>query len=122
MLAGMTETLAVPGADLAYDVRGRLPPAGGRPVLLMIGQPMAAEGFESLAGHFPDRTVVTYDPRGLGRSTRTDGRVDHNPQQQAADLHRLIEALGTGPADVFGRSGGAVAGLELVTAYPGDVV
>ena len=117
-----THTLAVPGADLVYDVRGPLPPAGDRPVLLMIGQPMTAEGFTALAGQFPDRTVVTYDPRGLGRSVRTDGRTDNTPQDQAADLHLLIEALGAGPVDVFGSSGGAVTGLELVRAHPGDGV
>ena len=49
----------------------------------MIGQPMDASGFATLASHFPDRTVVTYDPRGLGRSTRKDGRVDHAPTVQA---------------------------------------
>ncbi|MEO3817368.1 alpha/beta hydrolase [Plantactinospora sp. B24E8] len=122
MTEAQTHTLAVPGADLVYDVRGPLPPAGGRPSLLMIGQPMTAEGFDALAAHFTDRTVVTYDPRGLGRSTRSDGRSEHTPQQQAADLHLLIEALGTGPVDVFGSSGGAVTALELVAAYPGDVV
>jgi pimeloyl-ACP methyl ester carboxylesterase len=87
----------------------------------MIGQPMTADGFGALAGHFPDRTVVTYDPRGLGRSVRSDGRKDHTPQQQAADLHLLIEALGAGPVDVFASSGGAVTGLELVASHPGDV-
>jgi pimeloyl-ACP methyl ester carboxylesterase len=116
-----THTLALPGVGLVYDVRGPLPPAGGRPVLLMIGQPMTADGFAVLAEHFPERTVVTYDPRGLGRSVRTDGRKDNTPQQQAADLHMLVEALGAGPVDVFGSSGGAVTGLELVAAYPGDV-
>jgi len=113
--------LSVPGAEIVYDVRGPLPPSSDHPVLLMIGQPMTADGFEALAAHFTDRTVVTYDPRGLGRSTRTDGRLDNTPQQQAADLHLLIEALGAGPVDVFGSSGGAVTGLELVTKYPGDV-
>jgi pimeloyl-ACP methyl ester carboxylesterase len=117
-----THTLAVPGADLVYDVRGPLPPSAGHRVLLLIGQPMSAEGFTSLAGHFTDRTVVTYDPRGLGRSVRTDGRSDHTPQQQAADLHQLIEALGAGPVDLFGSSGGAVTALELVARHPGDVV
>ncbi|MEU4426397.1 alpha/beta hydrolase [Actinoplanes sp. NPDC024001] len=116
-----THTLALPGVDLVYDVRGPLPPAGGRPILLMIGQPMSAEGFTALAGHFTDRTVVTYDPRGLGRSVRKDGRTDHTPQHQAADLHRLIEALGGGPVDVFASSGGAVTALELVATHPGDV-
>ncbi|BBH69875.1 hydrolase [Actinoplanes sp. OR16] len=110
-----TNTLDTPGADLVYDVRG------SGPILLMIGQPMTAEGFGSLAEHFGDRTVVTYDPRGLGRSRRKDGRDDFTPQDQAADLHLLIEALGGGPVDVFGSSGGAVTGLELVTRFPGDV-
>ena len=122
MTKTQTHTLAAPGVDLVYDVRGPLPPSGGRPALLMIGQPMTAEGFESLAAHFTDRTVVTYDPRGLGRSIRTDGRSDHTPQQQAADLHLLIEALGAGPVDVFASSGGAVTALELVATHPGDVV
>ena len=84
-----THTLAVPGVDLVYDVRGPLPPSDGRPPLLMIGQPMTAEGFDALGPHFPDRTVVTYDPRGLGRSIRTDGRSDHTPQQQAL-AHLLL--------------------------------
>jgi pimeloyl-ACP methyl ester carboxylesterase len=126
ILTGMTDakthTLAVPGADLVYDVRGLLPPAGGRPALLMIGQPMTAGGFDALASYFADRTVVTYDPRGLGRSVRKDGRTDNTPQQQAADLHLLIEALGCGPVDVFASSGGAVTALELVTTHPGDVL
>ncbi|PWR04934.1 alpha/beta hydrolase [Micromonospora acroterricola] len=121
MTTTQTHTLALPGVDLVYDVRGPLPPSGGRPALLMIGQPMTAEGFDALAPHFEDRTVVTYDPRGLGRSIRKDGRSDHTPQQQAADLHLLIEALGTGPVDVFGSSGGAVTALELVATHPGDV-
>jgi pimeloyl-ACP methyl ester carboxylesterase len=116
-----TLTLQVPGADLAYDVRGPLPRENGRPPLLMVGQPMDAGGFGTLAAHFPDRTVVTYDPRGLGRSARTDGRTDHDPEQQADDLHRLIDALGAGPMDVFASSGGAVTALALVAAHPGDV-
>ncbi|WP_328418070.1 alpha/beta hydrolase [Micromonospora sp. NBC_00389] len=122
MTKTQTHTLSVPGADLVYDVRGPLPPSGGSPALLMIGQPMTAEGFDALAEHFTDRTVVTYDPRGLGRSIRTDGRSDHTPQRQAADLHLLIEALGAGPVDVFASSGGAVTALELVATHPGDVV
>src|SRR4051794_9468277 len=88
----------------------------------MIGQPMSASGFSTLASLLPDRTVVTYDPRGLGRSTRSDGRVDHSPEVQAADVHALIEALGAGPVELFASSGGAVTALALVAAHPGDVV
>src|ERR687889_464842 len=74
-------------ADIAYDVHGPLPTADGRPPLLMIAQPMDAGGFAALASHFPDRTVVTYDPRGIGRSIRKDGRDDHSPTLQARDVH-----------------------------------
>src|SRR5256885_11610371 len=107
--------------DLAYDVHGPLPTADGRPPLVMIGQPMAASGFDTLASHFPDRTVVTYDPRGLGRSTRKDGRVDNVPTVQATDVHAIIEALGAGPVEMFASSGGAGTALALVAAYPHDV-
>jgi pimeloyl-ACP methyl ester carboxylesterase len=107
--------------DIAYDVDGPLPTADGRPPLLMIGQPMDASGFATLASHFPDRTVVTYDPRGISRSTRKDGRVDHEPTVQADDLHAVIEALGAGPVEMFASSGGAVAAFALVAAHPEDV-
>src|ERR671934_1231980 len=92
--------LETPEADIVYDVHGPLPTADGRPPLFMIGQPMDASGFGALRSHFPDRTVVTYDPRGLGRSARKDGRVDHSPTVQAEDVHAVIEALGAGPVDM----------------------
>src|SRR3954447_24913469 len=117
-----THILETAGADIAFDVEGPLPTADGRPPLLMIGQPMDASGFGALASHFPDRTVVTYDPRGLGRSTRSDGRVDHSPTVQANDVHAVIEALGAGPVEMFASSGGAVTALALVAAHPSDVV
>src|SRR5689334_1764653 len=115
-------TLDTGDAKIAYDVHGPLPTADGRPPLMMIGQPMTAIGFGALAPHFPDRTVVTYDPRGLGRSTRSDGRIDNSPTVQAEDVHAVIEALGAGPVDMFASSGGAVTALALVAAHPGDVV
>ncbi|MGP9539753.1 alpha/beta fold hydrolase [Brachybacterium sp. AOP43-C2-M15] len=113
-------TLTLPDAEIVHHLRGPLPPADGHPVLLMIGQPMTSEGFGDLADEMPGRTVVTYDPRGLGDSTRSDGSELHDPRVQAQDLHALIGELG-GPVDVFASSGGAVAGLALVTAHPDDV-
>ncbi|MGW6288608.1 alpha/beta fold hydrolase [Streptomyces sp. NPDC055107] len=116
-----THTLKTAGADLVHDVRGPLPTADGRPPLFMIGQPMDATGFVALAARFPERTVVTYDPRGLGRSIRKDGRTDHTPETQADDVHAVIEALGAGPVEMFASSGGAVTALALVARHPGDV-
>jgi pimeloyl-ACP methyl ester carboxylesterase len=116
-----THILETAEAGIAYDVHGPLPTAEGRPPLVMIGQPMDASGFATLASHFPDRTVVTYDPRGLGRSTRKDGGVDNLPTVQADDVHAVIEALGAGPVEMFASSGGAVTAFALVAAYPDDV-
>ena len=116
-----THILETAEADIVYDVRGPLPTADGRPPLFMIAQPMDASGFATLASYFPDRTVVTYDPRGLGRSVRKDGRVENTPTLQAADVHAVIEALGVGPVEMFASSGGAVTALALVTAHPEDL-
>jgi pimeloyl-ACP methyl ester carboxylesterase len=116
-----THKLETTGADIVYDVHGPLPTAGGRPPLFMIGQPMDASGFSTLASYFPDRTVITYDPRGLGRSVRKDGRADHSPTVQADDVHAVITALEVGPVEMFASSGGAVTALALVAAFPNDV-
>lgn len=114
-----TLTLDVPGAVLTYDVR-EATDATGEPPLLMIGLPMGAKGFTTLASHFTDRTVVTYDPRGVERSTRSGidmpGVPDHGD-----DVHRIIEAIGGGPVDLFASSGGAIVALELAAAHPEDL-
>jgi pimeloyl-ACP methyl ester carboxylesterase len=114
-----TAALPVPGAVLHYDVRGA--DSSAHPVLLIIGSPMGAAGFVTLAGHFTDRTVVTYDPRGSGRSPRTDGALVTTPEEHADDLHRLISALDAGPVDIFATSGGAVNALVLVAGHPRQV-
>jgi pimeloyl-ACP methyl ester carboxylesterase len=114
-----SHTLDVPGARLAYDVRGNL--HSGQTVLLLIGSPMGAHGFTSLATYLTDRPVVTYDPRGVERSVRTDGARESTPADHADDLHRLIEALGAGPVDVFASSGGAVNALALLERHSEQV-
>ncbi len=112
-------TLDAPGAVVHYDTRAG--EDGTQPALLMIGSPMGAQGFTTLAGHFPDRTVVTYDPRSSERSQRTDGATETTPEEHADDLHRIIDALGGGPVDIFASSGGAVNALVLVAEHPEQV-
>ncbi len=109
------------GADaITYEIRGDLSTATpDRPVLMLIASPMDASGFGTLAGHFTDRPVVTYDPRGAGRNPTDTAPM--TPEQHAADLHRVIEALGAGPVDLFASSGGAVNALRLVETHPDDV-
>jgi len=113
-----TRTLDVPGAVLTYDVREAESTA---PVLVMIGLPMGAAGFGTLSGHFTDRTVVTYDPRGVERSKRPDPTSPSTMPEHADDLHQLIDKLGVGPVDLFASSGGAVSALALVAAHPEQV-
>ena len=130
-----TRMLETAEAEVAYDVRGPLPTTDGRPPLFMIGQPMDASGFvDVFASYFPDHTVVTYDPRGLGRSSRKDGQVDNAPSVQAIDVHAVIEALDVGPVEMFASNNHAAytrsrmarstfaserASLNAVTAVPG---
>jgi len=113
-----TRTLDAPGATLTYDVW-----SGGSTdevPLFLIGSPMGAAGFGTLAGYFPDRTLITYDPRGAERSTKDDPTTESTPEQHADDLHRIIQAVG-GPVDLFATSGGAVNALALVAKHPEDV-
>ena len=119
MTAPQTHTLETQGAVLTYDVRPGS--SAAEPPLLLIGSPMAASGFASLAARFPDRTVVTYDPRGADRSRRTDGAAQSTPEEHADDLSRIVDALDAGPVDVFASSGGAVNALVLVARRPEQV-
>ena len=112
-----TRALEVPGATLTYDVR---PGSGNDLPLFLIGSPMGAAGFVSLAGQFSDRTVITYDPRGAERSIKDDPTTESTPEQHADDLHRIIREVG-GPVDLFASSGGAVNALTLVSTHPEDV-
>jgi pimeloyl-ACP methyl ester carboxylesterase len=114
-----THTLDVPGVALTYDVRRN--DSSTAPILFMIGSPMGSGGFVTLASHFTDRTVVTYDPRGVDRSKKSDAATESTPDQHADDLHRLISKLGAGAVEMFASSGGAVNALALVARHPEQV-
>lgn len=109
--------LDVPGARLYYQVQG------SGPVLMLIGHPMDSSGFAAMAAPLAsDYSVVTYDPRGFGRSPIDDRSQDAEPDLLADDVRRVLEAVGGGPARVFGSSGGAVTGLALVARHPDHVL
>ncbi len=114
-----THTLDAPGAVLTYDIRSSGPST--QPILLAIGSPMTADGFAALADRFSDRTVVTCDPRGAGRSRRTDRALETTPDEHADDLHRLISAVSRDAVDIFASSGGALNALTLVARHPEGV-
>ena len=104
--------LDVRGARLYYEVQG------SGPVLMLIGHPMDSSGFAALAQLCAaDHTVVTYDPRGFGRSTIEDRNQDAEPDLIAEDVRSVLDAVGNGPAQVFGSSGGAVNSLALAARH-----
>ncbi|OLF11452.1 alpha/beta hydrolase [Actinophytocola xinjiangensis] len=109
-----TGTLPVPGATLHYEVRGTGP-------LLLISQSGEGDANRStdLVDHLADdHTVLTYDRRGLSRSTPTRPATlpDH-----ADDVHHLLAALTDKPALMLGCSLGAVIGLHLAVRHPGQI-
>jgi pimeloyl-ACP methyl ester carboxylesterase len=107
-------TLKVPGATLYLEVRG------SGPVLLCItGGPTDAGMFTDLAERLADRyTVVSYDQRGHSRSS-LDGEPEDIPVAlHADDAAAILAAVGDDPAYVYGNSGGATIGLELVARQP----
>ncbi len=114
-----THTIEAPGALITYDIREPDEQSIHR-ALFVFGSPMGASGFEQLVGHFTDRTVITYDPRGMERSTR-DPNHPLTAEVHAEDYHRVVEGSGLGPVDAFGSSGGAMCGLHWVVAHPEDV-
>jgi pimeloyl-ACP methyl ester carboxylesterase len=114
--AATSHTLEVPGARLHYEVQGT------GPVLMLVGHPMGATGFAAIAPLLAEaHTVVTYDPRGFAGSSIDDPDQDAEPDLMADDVRRVLEAVGEGPACVFGSSGGAVTGLALAANHPGQV-
>ncbi|WP_141925423.1 alpha/beta fold hydrolase [Haloactinospora alba] len=109
--------LDVPGARLYYETSG-----SGPLLLLIAGGTDDARDFAGvaplLAPHF---TLVVYDCRGVSRSSATRPEHDVPIPTQADDARRILQAVGTEPAYVFGSSSGAQTGLALAACHPEHV-
>ncbi|MCM2415625.1 alpha/beta fold hydrolase [Streptomyces sp. RKAG290] len=105
------------GAELHYEVRGSGP-------LLLVSQSGEGDADRStdLVDLLVDRfTVVTYDRRGLSRSTLRRPGQPVTMAQHADDVHRLLAELTDEPALMLGCSMGAAIGLHLAVAHPGQL-
>ncbi|HEX2109716.1 MAG TPA: alpha/beta hydrolase [Rubrobacteraceae bacterium] len=110
-----TTTIEVNGARIYHEVRG-----SGPSVLFIAGATGDGGHFQRVAEPLSDEfTVVTYDRRANSRSPRPEGWQSTSTEEQSDDAAALIEALGLAPAVVFGASGGAIIGLDLVVRHPG---
>jgi pimeloyl-ACP methyl ester carboxylesterase len=112
-----TGTVPVPGATLYYELRGTGP-------LLLVSQ--SGEGDARRSDDLVDRlvadhTVLTYDRRGLSRSTMDDPARGVTTAGHADDVHRLLAALTDEPVLMLGASLGAVIGCHLAVDHPEQV-
>ncbi|MEU6739705.1 alpha/beta fold hydrolase [Streptosporangium sandarakinum] len=107
--------LRVDGATLHYEVRGE-----GPLLLLISGGTGGAASFDDVADDLAaDRTVVSYDPRGLSRSPLDDPEAPQHVARHADDALRLLDLLSPeAPARVAGCSSGAIVALHLLAAHP----
>ncbi|WP_409186548.1 alpha/beta fold hydrolase [Amycolatopsis sp. VS8301801F10] len=95
---------------------------GTGPVLLLIpGGPADGTVFTAMLPALSSRyRVVTYDPRGLYRSTIDDGG-DIAVQRHSDDAYRVLDSVTSDPALIFASCGGAITALDLIATHPGRV-
>jgi pimeloyl-ACP methyl ester carboxylesterase len=117
MSATNEDTLHVARATLFYRAIG-----SGPTLLILPGGHGDADTVKTLCDQLIDTyMVVTYDRRGLSRST-IDGPVESlSLETHSEDAHRLLATLTNEPAFVFGSSISALIGLDLVARHPEQV-
>ncbi|MFJ5829369.1 alpha/beta fold hydrolase [Streptomyces sp. NPDC093089] len=115
MTAATPRTLDVPGATLHYRVEG-----SGPVLLLSQSGEGDADRTVDLVPHLADRfTVVTYDRRGLSRSTLDSPARPVTMADHADDATRPLAEVTDEPALMAGFSMGAAIGLQVVARHPG---
>jgi proline iminopeptidase len=103
------------GAQLSVRDSG----GDGEPIVFLSGGPGMPDYLEEIAKLVPGRRVVTYDQRGTGGSTATDG--DYSTEAHVADLEQLREHLGTKRLHLFGHSWGGMLAQLYATAHVSSV-
>lgn len=107
------------GIRVAYEVYGR----GAPDVLLLPTWSIVHARIWKL--QVPDLArrsrVITFDPRGNGRSDRPTTGAGYDETEYAADALAVLDAVGSSRAIVVGLSVGAQRGLILASEHPDRV-
>ena len=105
------------GIDIHYRVTGD----GAETVLLVNGVGDDLEGWSMQVDDLVDAglRVVTFDNRGVGRSSHPPGM--YTSRMMAGDAKALVDALALGPFHLAGVSLGGVIAQEYALAYPADL-
>lgn len=112
-----TDLLRVPGATLYYEARG----TGPMLLISQSGEGDAGRSVDLVDQLAADYTVVTYDRRGLSRSTLEDPEQGVTLAEHAEDVHHLLAALTDEPVLMLGCSLGAVIGMHLAVRHPEQI-
>lgn len=100
------------GGELAYAVQGE-----GPPLVLISGLGGLASFWSDFATVCaPHFNVITYDHRGVGRSSELDGPTSIAAMRD--DLIGLLDHLGHASAAVLGHSTGGAIAQSLALAHP----
>lgn len=91
----------------------------GEPIVFLSGGPGMPDYLAEIAELVPGRRVVTYDQRGTGGSTVTNG--DYSTEAHVADLEQLREHLGAERLHLFGHSWGGMLAQLYATAHVDSV-
>ncbi|MCA1726319.1 MAG: alpha/beta fold hydrolase [Actinobacteria bacterium] len=104
------------GVRIAYEVFGD----GERTILLIPTWALVHSRYWKFQVPYLSRyaRVITYDPRGNGRSDRPSGPDAYSPRELAGDALAVMDAVGVGRASLVGLSVGIRPALILAAEHP----
>jgi pimeloyl-ACP methyl ester carboxylesterase len=109
---------SVNGLHIHYDVAGD----AARHLILVHAYPLhSASWAPQVAALSKDRTVVTYDVRGFGRSAAPNDPAAYSQDISVTDLLALLDHLGLQQADICGLSMGGNIALNFALRHPDRV-
>ena len=116
--------LTVESDGIMQYVRVAGDPASGNLLIALHGGPGMTHDYmlslDQLAG--PDLAVVTYDQRGVGRSSSPpDDPANYTLAKYAQDLDAVRQALGIDQVILFGHSWGGILAQSYAARYPEHV-
>lgn len=114
--------IEIPAGDVTLHARVAGDLDGGDVLIAIHGGPGNSSDYmislEELTGN--DLAVVTYDQRGVGRSTEPSG--GYSLLNYVEDLEAVRKATGVERVHLFGHSWGGVVALRYATVYPQNVI
>lgn len=98
-------------------------PVDGIPVILLHGFPQRASSWAAVAGHLHERGLRTYalDQRGYSPGARPRSRFAYRITDLVADVMKLADEIGPGPAHLVGHDWGSAVAWAVAAHHPDRV-